>query len=119
MTIQEIASRLAGHCIKQDFEAAQKELYAENAVSIEPRVTPPFTKETKGLDAIIQKGRLWMSMLEKFHDCKVSEPMIAGNCFALKMTLDVTMKGMGHKLFEEISTYTVADGKIVSEQFFN
>jgi len=51
MTTGQIASRLAELCRQGQFEAAQKELYAENAVSIEPEAMPDFPKETKGLRA--------------------------------------------------------------------
>jgi hypothetical protein len=32
--------------------------------------------------------------------------------------MDITFKGMGRVPMEEIALYKVADGKIVSEQFF-
>ncbi len=49
MSTQQIASRLAELCSKGKFEAAQKELFADDAVSIEPQATAEFAKETKGL----------------------------------------------------------------------
>lgn len=57
MTTQQIASRLAELCRKAAFEAAQKELFANDVTSIEPYATPAFEKETKGLPAVIEKGR--------------------------------------------------------------
>jgi SnoaL-like domain len=65
MTTEQIASRLAELCRQGQFEAAQKELYAENAVSIEPEAMPDFPKETRGLRAIIEKGHKFESMVEK------------------------------------------------------
>lgn len=52
MSVKIIAERLAELCRKGEFEKAQKELYAEDALSIEPYATPAFEKETKGLPAI-------------------------------------------------------------------
>ena len=118
MTIQQIAKRLAALCSEGKYEQAQKELYADNAVSIEPEATPAFAKETQGLKAIIEKGHKFESMLEKMHGTGVSEPVIGGNSFALSMWLDVDMKGRGRTKMEEVCVYTVKDGKIVSEQFF-
>jgi hypothetical protein len=118
MTTQEIANKLVAHCRKAEWEAAQKSLYSPGAVSIEPYDTPEFPKETKGLDAIIKKGHMFSSMVEKSHGIEVSDPIVAGNSIAFKMTMDVTMKGKGRMKSDELCVYEVKDGKIVSEQFF-
>ena len=67
MTTHEIANRLVELCRNGDFEAAQKELFADDAVSIEPEATPDFQKETKGLQHIIEKGHKFQSMVEAVH----------------------------------------------------
>ena len=118
MTTEQIAARLAELCRQGQFEDAQKELYAENAVSIEPEGMPDFPKETKGLRAIIEKGHKFESMVEKVHGCTTSAPLVAGTAIAFTLTMDVTMKGRGRVKLEEICAYEVKDGKIVSEQFF-
>lgn len=118
MTTGQIANRLAELCRQGKFEAAQKELFAENAVSIEPQATPDFPKETTGLRAIIEKGHKFAAMVEKVHGCSTSTPLVAGNAIAFTLTMDVTMKGRGRIKLEEICAYEVKDGKIVSEQFF-
>ncbi|HVX25305.1 MAG TPA: nuclear transport factor 2 family protein [Parafilimonas sp.] len=118
MTTQEIANRLVELCNKGDFETAQNELFAEDAVSIEPHGTAEFEKETKGLQAIKEKGEKWNSMVEKMHGMKVSEPIVASNSFAITMHMHVAMKG-GHEMdMTELCVYEVKDGKIVKEQFF-
>ncbi len=118
MTTQQIADRLAQLCRKGDFEKAQKELFAENAVSIEPEATPGFEKETKGLPAILEKGRQFGAMVEAFHSATVSDPIVAGNAIAFSLNMDVTMKGRGRSTMSEIIAYEVKDGKIISEHFF-
>jgi hypothetical protein len=118
MNTLQIANRLAELCREGQFEAAQKELFANDAVSIEPRATPEFAKETRGLRAIIEKGHKFESMVEAVHGCNTSPPLIAGNAIAFTLTMDVTMKGRGRVKLEEICAYEVKDGKIVSEQFF-
>jgi hypothetical protein len=119
MATQEIAKRLTELCRQGQFEAAQKELFAEDAVSIEPNGTPDFPKETKGLRSIIEKGHKFQSMVQQLHGCTTSAPLVAGNAIAFTLTMDVTMKGRGRVKLEELCAYEVKDGKVISEQFFN
>jgi hypothetical protein len=118
MNTQQIAARLTELCRQGQFEAAQKELFADDAVSIEPRETPDFPKETRGLRAIIEKGHKFESMVESMHGVSASAPLVTGNAIALALTMDVTMKGRGRMKLEELCAYEVKDGKIVLEQFF-
>jgi ketosteroid isomerase-like protein len=118
MSTKEIAKKLKKFCDKGDWEGAHKELYAKDAVSIEPQASPGFEKEVHGLDAIIQKGKKWNDMVAETHSVEVSEPMIAGDTFAVTMTMDMTMKGRAREEMTELCVYHVKNGKIVSEQFF-
>jgi len=118
MKTADIARRLVDYCRKGDWKGAQQELYSKDAVSIEQKASPVFEKETKGLDAIFEKGEKFDSMVEKVHKISVSEPLIAGNSFAFVLNLDVKMKGQERMDSPEICVYEVKDGKIVSEQFF-
>jgi len=118
MTTVEVANRLVELCKSGDFEAAQKELFADDAVSIEPHASPAFEKETKGLDAILEKGRKWGEMVQEMHDMKISDPLTAENSFALTMTMSVTMKDGNRMDMTELCIYHAKDGKIISEQFF-
>jgi hypothetical protein len=118
MTSTEIANRLVELCSKGDFETAQKELFADDAVSLEAYATPDFEKETKGLNAIIEKGHKWNSMVVEYHDMKVSQPLVGENSFAVSMSMNLTTKATGRMDIKELCVYNVKDGKIVSEQFF-
>jgi ketosteroid isomerase-like protein len=118
MSTVDIANRLVELCRKGDFGAAQNELFAQDAVSIEPYGTEMFEKEIKGLDAIIEKGKKWGEMVEEAHGMEVSEPLVADSSFAVTMNMDVTMKGGQRMSMTELCIYHVKDGKIVSEQFF-
>jgi ketosteroid isomerase-like protein len=118
MTTNDIANRLVELCRKGQFAPVQKELFANDAVSIEPHATPAFEKETKGLDAILEKGEKWNSMVEKVNSLSVSEPMVGGNSFAVTLAMDVVMKDRGPIKISELCVYSVKDGKIISEQFF-
>ena len=116
MSTQEIADKLVALCREGKFEAAQKELFADDAVSREPKESS-FPKETKGLPAIVEKGHKFAAMIEKVHSIAVSEPICTPNVFACTMTLDATMKGQGRTTMSELCVYEVKNGKIVSEHF--
>ena len=117
MNTAEIAQRLVDHCRKAHWEAAQTELYADDAVSIEPCAGEISGKETRGRDAIIEKGRKFDGMIETLHAIEVSDPIVATNSFACIMRIDVTMKGQGRMDMKELCVYEVASGKIVKEEF--
>lgn len=118
METKEIAKKLTAYCRKGDWSGAHKELYDENASSIEPYETPEFTKETKGMAGIKAKGEQFDSMVEQYHSIEVSEPLVAGNSIAFTLTMDITMKGKGRMKSPELCVYQIKDGKIVSEEFF-
>ena len=117
METKKIATRLKELCSKGEFETVLNELFAPDAVSIEPYAGNGFEKETKGLPAIKKKGELWNSMVEAQHGFSISEPIVADNSFALTMSIDVTMKGRGRSAMTELCIYRVKDGKIISEEF--
>ena len=117
MTILEIAVRLVELSRKGDYETAQNELFATDAVSIEPANSPGM-QTVVGLEAIIAKGKHFQEMIEEVHHTSVSNPIVGGNHFSISLSLDVTMKGIGRNLMEEICVYKVIDEKIISEQFF-
>ena len=117
MTTEQIAGRLKELCDQGQFEHALKELFSPDAVSIEPHESPDFAKESKGMDAILAKGKKWNEMVTEQHGFDISEPLIADDSFALTMLLDVTLKGRGRMTHKELCVYKVHGGKIVSEQF--
>lgn len=119
MNVEQIAARLVELCRAGKFEDAQKELYADDAVSIESEGTPMAAGgPAKGLEAIYEKGRHFNESIEAYHSMKVSDALIADNWFCLTMELDVTMKQYGRQLMKEVCVYHVRDGKIDREQFF-
>lgn len=117
MNTREIADKLVKYCREGKWEAAQRELYAENAISIEPEASPVFAKETKGLSSIVEKGHKFEGMIEKHHSITVSEPLVANSSFTCYLAMDLTMKGKGRMNMSELCVYDVKDGKIVAEQF--
>lgn len=118
MTVAQVAARLAEYCRREEFSQAQQELYADEAVSIEPVDIPGFERETRGKDAMREKDRKFNEMVEARYGTTVSEPLIAGNAFSFVLAMDIKMKGRNRETLTELCVYTVKDGKIVSEQFF-
>ena len=117
MTTQEVAAKLVAYCREGKFDHAQKELYADDAISTEPPGSPGF-QSVKGLDKIIDKGHQFQAMIEAVHGSTVGDPQIAGDFFSIALLFDVTLKGMGRVNMDEICVYHVKDGKVISEQFF-
>ena len=117
MTTQEVAQRLDQLFKENKWDEAQDELFAENAVSIEPPHSQGL-QSAEGLAAIKEKGKQFQSMVEEMHGGYVSDLLVAGNYISCAMGMDVTMKGMGRMKMDEIALYEVKDGKIVKEQFF-
>lgn len=119
MNVAQIAQRLVALCREGKFEEAQNELYAQDAVSIEPDGLPEGALgNVQGLDAIREKGREFQARTEAVHSMAVSEPLVAGNWFSVTMVMDITMKQLGRLTMGELCVYQVRDGKIVREQFF-
>jgi hypothetical protein len=116
MTTQEIANRLVELCRTGQHEQAYKELFSQDAIAVEPEIAP--VKETKGLEALLQKSNAFQEMVEAHHGGTVSEPIVAGNFFSVTMSMDITFKGSPRHTEEEVCVYEVKDGKIVKEQFF-
>ena len=116
-TTTEVAARFNELAKEGKFDVVQDELYADNAVSIEPSNSPGL-KSVEGLEGIKQKGKTFNESVEEMHGGYSTDPVIAGNHFSVAMGMDATMKGMGRIKMDEIAVYEVKDGKIVKEQFF-
>jgi limonene-1,2-epoxide hydrolase len=117
MTTKEIADRLVALCRKGEFETAHKELFSADAVNLEPYATVNFPRETKGLEAILEKGKKFTALIEQVHAVEISDPLVATHSFACTMRLDLTINGHGRINLHELCVYEVKDGKIVCERF--
>jgi len=117
MTTQEVADRMSELFKEYKWQQVQEELFAEDAVSIEPENSPGL-KTAKGMEAIKQKGADFNAMVEEVHGGWVSDLLVGGNYITCAMGMDMTMKGMGRTKMDEVCVYEVRDGKVVKEQFF-
>jgi ketosteroid isomerase-like protein len=119
MTTQEVANRFNELAQSGQWAKIQEELYADNAVSIEPpHAAAMGMGNAEGMDAIKKKGEAFNQMVEEMHGGYSTAPVVGGNFFSVAMGMDCTMKGAGRVKMDEICVYEVKDGKIVKEQFF-
>ena len=119
MSTEAVAHRLVAMCRHGQFAEAQHELYAKDAVSIEPEASAQGPLgNVKGLDAILEKGKRFEASVVQVHGIEVTDPLIAGNWFSIVMTMDVTMKEHGRITMSEVCVYHVKNDKVVLEQFF-
>ena len=113
MTTAQVADRLINLCLKGAFIQAQEELYYADIISIDPDGS-----QTTGAQNMHAKERRFLSNLETIHHIGYSEPLIAGSFFTVILRMEIEIKNIGYKKFEEVCVYQVRDGKIVFEQFF-
>jgi ketosteroid isomerase-like protein len=118
MTTQEVANRLVKLCSEEKFDQAAEELYSPDIVSVEAGAPPGMSRESKGMAAVKAKGDWWIANHE-MHSTKVEGPLVAGSHFAVTFKMDVTFKPESRRFqMDEVAVYKVANGKIVSEEFF-
>ncbi|MEM9410886.1 MAG: SnoaL-like domain-containing protein [Planctomycetota bacterium] len=113
---REVAKKLIRFCREKKHKKALEELYADHCTSREMPGTPD--EYLVGKAAIVEKNNRWFEAVKEFHECDVSDPVLAGEFFSCLMTIDVTFYGRKRMELEEICVYEVSDGQIVSEQFF-
>jgi len=118
MTTFEIAKKYVELCRAHQNHVALDTLFSRDAVSVEAAAMPGMPTESRGLEAIAEKGKTWMANHE-IHSSKLEGPWPNGNRFAVRLTYDVTNKPSGRRMqMDEIGLFTVDNDKIVREEFF-
>lgn len=117
MTTQEVAFRFNELAKQEKWFEIQDELFSENVRSIDPPNSPYFGY-AEGKTPVRKKGEEFVKKVEAFHGASTTEPVVAGNHFAVGREVDITVQGFGRIQMKEIMLYEVKDGKIVLEQFF-
>lgn len=114
MNTLEVGQKLVAHSNADRSDLAVDELYAQNIVSIEP------ADSVQGLAAVRDK-HTWWNENNEVHRSVAEGPYIGHqpHKFVVKFAIDVTPKGADRVLFEELGVYTVADGKVVKEEFLS
>ena len=118
--LKRVSDLLIAHCRSGTTRAGLDELYAEDAVSVEAVCMPgKDSRETLGKQAIHGKHEWWERAME-VHSQSSDGPYLHGeDRFAVIFEVDATDRDSGNRMkMKEVGVYTVADGKIVREEFF-
>lgn len=119
--VMDLATQLVALCNEgKNLEAIEK-FYSPDIVSIEVFGSDEMPKEMKGIDAIKGKNQWWYENHEVHSGC-VQGPFPNGDRFIAFFDYDITpkcgpMEGQRMQM-REAGLFTVADGKIVKEEFF-
>jgi ketosteroid isomerase-like protein len=118
MNSNEVAKKYVALCKEGENEKCLDTLFAEDAVSIEAAEMPGMERTARGLAAIRAKGKWWTEN-HTVHKAEVFGPYPHDDRFAVRFSYDVTNKPSGKRIaMDEIGLFTVANGKIVREEFF-
>lgn len=119
MNALEIGKKVVELCNQGKQKECMETLYSQDITSVEAHSPPGSPAEMQGLKAVLGKSQWWNDN-HTIHSSKAEGPYPKGDQFIVKFSFDVTSKPMGNKRFqmEEMGLYTVANGKIVREEFF-
>lgn len=117
MTAAQVAARFNELAQQEKWFEIQDELFADNVISIEPPGSP-YLKYAEGKALVRQKGLDWVKKIREGRGVSTTQPVVAGNHFAVGRMFDITTEDFGRIKIEEIMLYEVKDGQIVAEQFF-
>ena len=115
MSTQEIANKFTELCKAGKFEAAGKQFWSDDVVSLEP-MTGEMSR-LQGRKAVEAKGT-WWAQNNEVHSVRVEGPFLHGDQFTLRFEMDVTPKGKGRSKMTEVGLYTIKNDKISEERFF-
>ncbi|MEM0989962.1 MAG: nuclear transport factor 2 family protein [Pseudomonadota bacterium] len=119
-TLSQIAGALVEHCRNGTEDEGLATLYSADVVSVEAMTMPGGMDRTStGMDALKAKHAWWEANAE-VHSSSVEGPFLfEPDRFAVIFEMDVTMEQMGGRFeAKEVGIFTVADGKIVREEFY-
>jgi ketosteroid isomerase-like protein len=119
MTLEEIARKLVANCREGREHEGLSELYDPSCESVEAADPPGGSRISKGVEAIRGKHEWWAEAFE-MHGGEVDGPYLHGpDRFAVIFEMDVTEKSSGQRWKgREVALYTVQEGRIVKEEFF-
>lgn len=103
-----------------DFHQLLDAYYADEIVSVEAFEMPGGGREVQGREALAGKWAWWEGAHE-IHETRAEGPFFHGpDRFGVIFAMDVTNRESGERIqMRELAIYTVRDGKVVREEFFN
>ncbi len=117
MTTEQVAARFDELAQKEMWFEIHDELFADHVKSIEP-THAVHLGYAEGKANVRKKGMGFVAKITEFHNGSTTQPVVAGNHFAVGRKMDVTVAGIGRMQMDEVMLYEVRDGAIVMEQFF-
>jgi ketosteroid isomerase-like protein len=118
MSTLSIAKKYVELCKANKNHEILETLFSRDCVSLEAGAPPGGSAECRGVQAIAEKGKKWMESHE-VHAHAVDGPWPNGDKFIVRFTYDVTNKPSGRRFkLDEAALFTVANDKIVREEFF-
>ena len=118
MNTNEIGKKYVELVKEAKYEVCLKELFSKDAESVEAGAPPGKDPVSKGLDAIMEKGKWWAEN-HTVHSAEVFGPYPNGDRFAVRFLYDITNKPSGNRMkMDEVGLFTIKDGKIAKEEFF-
>ena len=112
MNIQEIGQKLVDYSNADRADLAVSELYADDIVSVEADAAT-----TTGIAGIKEKHH-WWDANHQVHSAVAEGPYVgAADQFIVKFAIDVTPRDGERIQMEEVGLYTVANGRVVREEF--
>jgi ketosteroid isomerase-like protein len=114
----EIGKKLVNLCREGKNEEAVNTLFSPDIVSVEAGSAPGQDPTTKGIAGVLGKGKWWIDN-HIIHSANAEGPWPHGDRFIVRFTYDVTFKPENKRFtMDEAALYTVANGKVVKEEFF-
>jgi len=120
MSAAEIGKQLVAYCKAGENMTSIENLYAADVVSVEAAQPPSGgDRVTNGIDGVKAKNKWWVENHE-VHSADVEGPYPHGDDrFAVRFKYDITNKPSGMRVkMDEVGVFTVADGKVVREEFY-
>ena len=119
MSALEVGNKLVELCQAGKGLEAVDTLYSEKIVSLEAQGSDELPARMEGIQAVRGKNAWWYDNHE-IHSATATGPFVGHreDQFAVKFDMDVTFKETGQRSqMSEVGLYTVANGKVVQEEF--
>jgi ketosteroid isomerase-like protein len=119
MNTKELSQQLVQLCREDRNLDSINTLYSPDVVSVEAFAPPGMDRATKGLEALRAKHEWWTAN-HTVHKSEVYGPYPHGDDrFAVRFVYELTHKPTDtRRSMDEVAVFTVADGKVVREEFF-
>src|SRR4029453_13822307 len=104
LTTEEVAARFDELAQQEKWFEIQDELFADNVRSVDPPYSPYFG-HAEGKASVRKKGEEFVNKIQAVQKMYTSEPIVAGNHFAVAREMDITVQGFGRIQINEIMLY--------------